>query len=366
MHAAGSEMGACYTARELAAPVMECTLLIPRLFWPGDTLDAIARGLVLPGLKKLVARARLRHDPAVALEAWLCQAFELARQKDWPLAPLTLPMDGGEPADAYWLRADPVHLKIERDRLLLVDSSLFEVSGDEAHTLVATLNAHFGGHGVTFHAGAPKRWYAKLERAPDLVTHPLSEVAGQDVRRWLPAGSDARAWNAVFNEAQMLLHEHAINESRESRGEPAVNSLWFWGGGTRASVAGRPFDCVWTDNEVAIALASAAETRVAPLPSDANAWLASVRAQPHAGASHLVVLEDLSAAVAYHDPDAWRSRIADLDARWLAPLTAALRGGRISALAVVAAGDASCSRFNLSRADLMKVWRRPRSWSAYA
>ena len=361
-----NESCTCYTARELAAPVMQCTLLIPRLFWPGDTSEAIARDLALRGLKKLVSRARFNRYPAVSSEAWLCQAFELERQRDWPIAPLTLALDGREPGHAYWLRADPVHLKIERDRLLLVDSSLFALTTDEAHALIATLNAHFSGLGVTFHVGGPKRWYAKLERPPDLVTHAISEVAGRDVRGYLPEGADALAWHAIFNEVQMLMHEHAVNSEREGRNEPPVNSVWFWGGGTLATVAGRHFDGVWSANEVAIALAAAAHTRAEPLPSDAHAWLTSAAARPHPRASHLVVLEDLSAAVAYHDPDAWRTRITALDAQWLAPLATALGQGRIREISIVAPGEASCSRFDVSRMDLLKIWRRPKVWSAYA
>ena len=98
----------------------------------------------------------------------------------------------------------------------------------------------------------------KLARAPKLVDSQLSEVAGKDVQPYLPAGADALEWHRIFNEAQMLLHEHAVNEAREARGEPAVNSVWFWGGGTRPAVPGRPFDAVWSDDTTAIALAAAA------------------------------------------------------------------------------------------------------------
>ena len=60
--------------------------------------------------------------PWDAAEGWLCQAFEVDRQRDWPIAPLTLCVDGGEPDLAYWLRADPVHIKVSREGLHLVDS----------------------------------------------------------------------------------------------------------------------------------------------------------------------------------------------------------------------------------------------------
>src|SRR5688572_12740058 len=83
-------------ANNAAAP-MQCTLLIPHLFWPRVTADAIERGLELPQLRKLLGRAQLERHSAITPEAWLCQAFEVERQQDWPIAPLTLALDGGEP-----------------------------------------------------------------------------------------------------------------------------------------------------------------------------------------------------------------------------------------------------------------------------
>ena len=41
------------------------------------------------------------------------------RQQDWPLAPIASQADGGDPGTDYWLRADPVHLKLEGGRLVL-------------------------------------------------------------------------------------------------------------------------------------------------------------------------------------------------------------------------------------------------------
>src|SRR3954466_4547484 len=80
---------------------MQCTLLIPHLIWPRAAYDDVARDLPLPALTTLLARSTLeRHDP-ISPEAWLCQAFEVERQHDWPLAPLTLALDGGEPSAGY-------------------------------------------------------------------------------------------------------------------------------------------------------------------------------------------------------------------------------------------------------------------------
>ena len=344
---------------------MQCTLLIPRLFWHRHTADAVAQGLQLPALTSLLARGTLERYSPVTPEAWLCQAFEVERQQDWPIAPLTLTIDGGEPDSAYWLRADPVHIKVSREGLHLVDNALFDIAIEDARALVAKLNAHFAA-AITFRAPHPRRWYVNVARAPALVTHAVSEVAGRDVQQYLPEGRDALAWHGTFNEAQMVLHEDPINEARAERGEPELNSVWFWGGGTLPIVPTRHFASVWSDDVTATALAAAADTHAAQVPADAATWLAAVTAEHGSRASHLIVLDDLATAVNYEDADAWRTRIAALEAGWFAPLTAALRDRRLSELNLVALGETSTCRFSVKPADLLKFWRKAQPLSAYS
>ena len=344
---------------------MHCTLLIPHLFWPRENAEAVLRGLELPALTKLLARARAERFPAITPEGWLCAAFEVERQHDWPLAPLTLELDGRDPGDDYWLRADPVHIKVERDRLSVGDSALFDITEAEARAFVEALDRHFCEDGPTFVYATPKRWYARVRRAPDLVTHTVREAAGADVQRNLPGGADALQWHRVFNESQMLLHGHPANAAREERGEPVVNSVWLWGGGTRPPVRGRPFDHVWSDDASATALAVAAGAHAAPLPANADALLAASPSQGDSG-SHLIMLDALSGASAYQDLNAWRERLAALESRWFAPLMAALGRGRISATAIVVPGEEACCRFDTARADLYKLWRTVKPLAAYA
>ena len=137
---------------------MYCTLLIPGLIWPRAGADEIARGLEVPALRRLLARADAQRFAPITPEGWLCQAFQIEREQDWPVAPLTLELDRGDPDGAYWLRADPVHMKIERDRLLLIDNALFDLTQEEAQALAQALNAHFERDGLAFRAPHPKRW----------------------------------------------------------------------------------------------------------------------------------------------------------------------------------------------------------------
>lgn len=344
---------------------MQCTLLIPHLLWPRDSAHAVTGGLELPWLLRVLSRAHAARHPVLTPEAWLCQAFEVERQHDWPIAPLTAALDNVEVGDAYWLRADPVHIRVDRDRALLVDNTLIDLTPDEAKALTATLNQYFAEDSIQFLAAAPKRWYVKLAQTPRLTTYEPSAVAGKDVEQHLPAGADALTWHAVFNEAQMLLHEHRVNTTREARGELPVNSVWFWGGGTRLAVPGRHFDAAWSDDATAIALAAAADAHTSTVPADAATWLDLAHGLRHAARSHLIVLGELAGAVAYRDAESWRMRVSALESHWFAPLVRALREHTITQLAIVAPGDECCWRFDLARADLLKFWRRTQPLSAY-
>ena len=66
------------------------------------------------------------------------------------VAPLTLAADGGDPEEGYWLRADPVHMRIHRNQLVLCDTSVFAVSLDEARAFVESMNAHFNPEGLRY------------------------------------------------------------------------------------------------------------------------------------------------------------------------------------------------------------------------
>ena len=230
---------------------MHCQLLLPNLFWPDRDFREIYRELDTPALEQLLAKGRRRAEsgPVAAkpvavtsAEAWLCGQFSVDRQQDWPIAPYSLLADGGEPGRHHWLRADPVHLKLEGSRLVLADGGTFSISQQEAESLTDSLNPHFSADGLTFYPLRPDRWYLRSETAPALETTQLTAAAGKSIDTLLPRGGDARTWRTRLNDVQMLLHGHAVNEARERAGQPPINSVWLWGGGTLSDAVSAPFD----------------------------------------------------------------------------------------------------------------------------
>src|SRR6266487_3507462 len=249
---------------------MHCELYIPN-FFPSEGLP---RGNGLAAAETLIARGRRRRRALSSPEAWLFGRFGVARQRDWPVAPYTLLADGGAPERHHWMRADPVHLQVGRDSLGLADSASFEVSRSESEALVEALNRHFG-QTMLFHPLQPARWYVRLQKTPDMQTTPATAARGAALDEKLPFGPDAMRFHTLMNEAQMLLHEHPVNAEREARGELALNSVWFWGGGIIDAAKDRPFSTVFGDDPLARGLALAAGIPARALPKNAGAMLAA-------------------------------------------------------------------------------------------
>ena len=331
---------------------MHCELIVPRLF-------AEASGARAPALELLLARGRGSTGESQPLETWLQEAFGLAGE---PIAAgaLTLVAANGEPREACWARADPVHLRLAQDRLIVVPGEAFALRREEADALCESLNRHFVGV-LSMHAVEPRRWCARLEEElPVEAASPL-EVAGRDVDLSLPGGQAGKRWHALLTEAQMLLHAHPVNAARERRGEPAVNSLWLWGVGRAPLAVQAQWQSVSAADPVALGLARLAGARAHALPDSAQLWLERAPGEGR----HLVVLDMLRAPNALGQAAEYRECIDALEARWFAPLLAALRSGR-AGMVTLRVPDAGGAAFEVIRGDLRRFWRRPRALERYA
>jgi hypothetical protein len=335
---------------------MHCELIVPGLF-------AEASGTRAPALELLLARGRSAiqaGSESPTVEAWLQAAFTVEGES-LPAGALSLAGAGGEPGAECWARADPVHLRLLRDRLIVVPTPAFALSRPEAAALVEALNRHFGER-LILEALEPGRWCARLDR--QLAFHAAAplDAAGRDVDLAMRAGGEAgRRWAALLNEAQMLLHEHPVNTAREARGEPAVNSLWLWGAGAAPRVPASRWRSVAADDPVALGLGYLSGARQRRLPEGAEAWL---RDAPPDG-RHLVLLDALRAPLALGQSAEYAECIEALEKRWFAPLLAALRTGRVG-MVTVHVPDSLGASFETIRGDLRRFWRRPRALERYA
>ena len=324
---------------------MHCELIVPGLF-------AEASGTRAPALELLLARGRgavHTGSGSLPVEAWLQAAFAVEGES-LPAGALSLAGAGGEPGPGCWARADPVHLRLLRDRMIVVPAAAFALSRAEADALVEALNRHFGER-LALQALEPGRWCARLDLQPGFQASAPLDAAGRDVDLALRAGGEAgKRCAALLNEAQMLLHAHPVNEAREARGELPINSLRLWGAGRAPRSAQCRWQSVAADDPAVRGAARLAGARHRPLPGTATEWFDRL---PENG-RHLALL------------DASQVALAELERRWFAPLLGALRAGRIGMVTLHVPDGAEEVSFETIRGDLRRFWRRAKPIEHYA
>ena len=332
---------------------MHCELVVPGLF-------ASPTAGRLPSIELLLARGRCVGEESQSVEGWLHDAFELGAEP-LPAGALTLLGTNGEPGTQRWARADPVHLRLMRDRLILVPGAALHLQRDEADALVEALNRHFAPR-LGLRVLDPERWVAELgDELPIDAPSPL-EAAGRDVGLGLQTGAGGSPLHQILNEAQMVLHEHPVNEAREARGEAPVNSIWLWGAGRAPQIESTHWQSLSASEPIALGLARAAGLRHQSPPVSAGAWLERA---PEDG-RHLVLLDALRVPLALSETGQYQEAIAALERDWFAPLLVALREGRVGMVSIHVPDAAECLAYETIRGDLRRFWRRPKALEHYA
>ena len=327
------------------------TLVVPGLFGSGH-----AQGK-LPALERLVARADPCAAPVVphdSYEAALCGLFGIraAPGRDLPIAALTHLVDFDAGHDGSWMRADPVYLRADLGRLRLFEGEQLRLPRDEALGLSAEIAGVLAEHGFTLHIGRDsRRWYLRLPNVPDIVTRPPLAALGDHIDPYLPSGPERRFWHRLANDVQMVLHGAAINAARERRGEPPINSLWFWGAGTMPARTPVRWARVLADDALCLGLARHGEIAHGPVPGGAcDLWTQGKSREMSSWCSGRARGPGRSRQPALSDP------LHRIEEQWFAPLLTMLQRRRLARLTVYT--DTRC--FTITRAGAWRVWRRAR------
>lgn len=320
---------------------MHLTLVISGLLDAAPSALAAADATALARILAVSGAPKFRRD---GLPAILCEALSIGRQSDWPIAPWRARASGMEPGDAYWLCADPVNMVVQRDAVRL-KSVVKDLDATEATELLATLNVHFAGDGVRFHAPQPGRWLVQVDKPQRIETLPTDVALERSLLECLPQGPDAARWRRWQNEMQMLLFEHAVNRGRESSRREIVNSVWLWGGGVLKAPHPAPaMKRIYADAAWVRELATAAGMTAFAVPRS----LAEVLADPGT-ADALVCLDS--------PPIAASGQIIALDRAWFRPLERALPRADLAAIDLVFTQSSEMMTITALRATLFHRWR---------
>ena len=295
------------------------TLLLPFALPPAQHAKDLIAALHAPSLAILLARAaelpELRFDGFAAALPHEMLLYGSGTDNSPPLAHPTMQRLGMPPQKGYWFMLQPVHLHIARDHLVLTDQRHMVINEDESRTLFDSAAPLFQELGYDVRFGDARHWFVRADDWHGLRTTTPDAAVGHNIDVWLPAGEHARAWRKLHNEVQMLWHGHPLNETRELHGQPRINALWLWGGGS-------PEQSVEMHQEI-------------------------------------ITDEALITSALADDWGRWLTTMQDLDQAIIAPHLHKLQSNDIDSLTLRLSDATRVRRWRATRFGLKKFWRTP-------
>ncbi len=290
----------------------------------------------VPLLEQLIARA----DAWTPVADWRADAFRVIapRAAGMPaVAAAALCADrsavhtgavhtGGE-SGAWVCAATPVHYTAEMTSVRLGRDGMLSLTAAGAEILASDFNRVWKGSGIRMTASRSAQLFCIFDSALEVVTHDPEEVLGRHIEEFLPAGADGARLKQLISETEMWLHEHEANRARAQLDLPAINGLWFWGGG--APIAALPAVEGWAAGDDLFF----------------NAFSVP---------GHETVQSGVIAASCVPASDQWLA----VESRWLRPAIDKLRTRRIGRLQLSAADRC----FTVTAAGLRRFWRKRKPW----
>lgn len=153
----------------------------------------------------------------------------------WPWAAAQAADDGlradTDTSGPAWGLLTPVHWHVGSDQISLVDPAALALTEAESRALFEALEPSFTAEGWSLQWGAPLRWYVRHAALADLPTASLDRAIGRNLDLWLQDAPQAKRLRRLQVEAQMIWHQHPVNEAREATHQLSVNSFWLSGCG---------------------------------------------------------------------------------------------------------------------------------------
>ena len=135
----------------------------------------------------------------------------------------------------------PIHLHATRDHLILMSQNQIDLTIKESSELLKAalpfIEEDFQSP-VLFHD--QHYWFIPAGPFASLASYSVDQAHGRNIDWWMPRDTKeqgvAKRWRKLQNEIQMLWHIGPVNDDREQRGLPSINSLWISGIGKLSNV----------------------------------------------------------------------------------------------------------------------------------
>jgi len=255
---------------------MPLTLLLSGALPPAELAGELIHALDAPVLRRWLQRAApVDHRSVIGSTgdaAWIAaHLFGLEAGAVAPTAPYAWAALTGDASGSSTIwHADPIHVAIGRDSLIVHPLEGALPIDDEADALIAAANDCLAGSDAELRrCGA--HWFLHTAHAWAMQPPPLDAILGAAFT--LPDADadagEARRWSRLHNAIQMSWHEHLVNQQREADGAPPINALWLHGGGRWATLRALRWPHVFSDQPL---VRGAAQAAGAAVHSTADAW----------------------------------------------------------------------------------------------
>jgi len=196
-------------------------LIIPGLLnLPIHELNSAELEKSTPALHKLLRYANRVSNTLVDVDDILIQRLKL-KQLALPYAKALRPLNNSQQ-----LLFKPVHLKADINNAIVFP---VDVDDDEMEGMIDDLQIFFKDD-CEIEKLSGQTWLMTLLNCQPVsdVPHYLSAL-GKKVTHYLQQAKTNLVWFKLFNEMQMFLYQHDVNQQRQLKGLPLINSLWCWG-----------------------------------------------------------------------------------------------------------------------------------------
>jgi hypothetical protein len=346
----------------------QITLALPYALPPAELAPDLQRALQTPALAALLSRTGARRVQAcdagarvLPHESWLAAQLGLRAQPAAPAdADASAPLAGavlhgyGQPArEGHWFIVHPIHVQMARTHLSLADPRALALADDDARVLFEAARPYFAELGKELRYGDAGTWFLRADDWAGLATSSPDSASSMNLSDLMPEGPNAVAFRKLQNEIQMLWYEHPVNEARQARGLPPVNSFWIWGG---ASAAARPQSSAAGAAGALAVNAGPAWMMALAQPALRDVALAELLLQ--GGAQATVVCASLIEPGIAGDWSQWLARMQQLEQDWFAPLLAALQTGRLGSATLILNHRGASAEFTTSKLAQRKFWHK--------
>ncbi len=154
----------------------------------------------------------------------------------------------------------PCHWSVGIDNIRMENPHDLQLTEGESEEIFAAVLPYFSEDDIALTYQSAVVWHANSPQFNDLPLASLDRAIGRNVDVWQPPALQSKSIRRLQNEMQMLLYTHPLNDAREARGLPTVNSFWL---SHQVSVPVNSHYCV--DSSL----------RESTLQSDWHSWLAS-------------------------------------------------------------------------------------------